>query len=112
MKDAFITWDLPSTREDGTVLTIDDLKHVEVYLSADLGANFGLVNTFPVKNVDGTPAPRELTIPQLEEGDWVLQFIVQDIGDRRGKPHNVPFVVRNGIIAPPGKVVNVQVTLS
>ena len=103
MKTALITWDLPTTRESGLPLDPADIQHVEVSLSADLGQNFGVLDTV-------APPTLELTVPDLEIGDWVTRLVVVDTAGRRSADFDVPFNVPDDTA--PGTVVNVNVALS
>lgn len=101
MKNVNISWELPTTRESGFPLDPADIQHVEVSLSADLGANFTVLN-----NV--APPTLDLTVPDLEIGDWIFRLVVVDTADRRSVNVDTPVNVPDET-APTG-VLNVQVT--
>ena len=101
MKNVNIAWDLPTTRESGLPLDVADIQHVEVFLSADLGATFTSINVI-------APPTLDVTVPDLDIGDWVFRLVVVDTSGRQSAnvdtPVNVPDETN------PGTVVNVQVT--
>ena len=83
MKDVRLTWELPVTRESGFPLNPADIAHVEVALSADGGANFGVL---------GTVAPgstQTFTQTELEIGTWFFRLVVVDVAGLRSQPVQV-----------------------
>lgn len=84
MANVRVTWRLPETRESGRPLEPGELQGVEIALSADGGANFGVLDIFP-------PNVTETTITELEDGEWQVRGIV--IGKKRSQP-----VVRSIVI--------------
>ena len=100
-KNVNVSWDLPTTRESGLPLDQADIQHVEVLLSADLGATFTSINNI-------VPPTTNITVPDLDIGDWVFRLIVVDTAGRQSvevdTPVNVPDETN------PSSVVNVQVT--
>lgn len=103
MKTALITWDLPTTRQSGLPLAITDIKHVEVLLSADLGATYGLLDAV-------APPVTQLSVPDLEVGEWRFRLVVVDTADRRSSNIDVTAIVPDE--SAPGTVTNVNITLS
>lgn len=104
MKNVTVTWDLPTTRESGLPLNADDIQFVEVLLSADLGANFVVVDQILPSTT------QEVFLPDQDVGDWIIRLIVVDSADRRSNTVDVPYNIAD--VTPPGIVLNVGITLS
>lgn len=110
-QNAHITFDLPTTRTDGTPpdhadgtpLAIEDILHTLVSVSADGGAHF----SEPSNQVD--PAVNEVDFSDLESGNWVVRFIVMPVYGDVGKAIDSPFTIKSS--APPNGVTNVHVEL-
>jgi hypothetical protein len=100
-KNVNVSWDLPTTRESGLPLDPADIQHVSVELSADLGTTFTPIN-------DIAPPATDITVPDLDIGDWIFRLIVVDTAGRLSvevdTPVNVPDETN------PSSVINVQVT--
>jgi hypothetical protein len=103
MKTALLTWTLPTTRVDNSPLPISEIKHVEIFISADLGNTYTLLNTV-------APSVTQLTVPDLEVGEWRFRNTVVDTLDRRSSNADVTTVVVSD--ANPSPVTNFEVTLS
>ena len=103
MKNATVSWDLPTTRESGFPLDPADIQGVEVSLSADGGASFSVLNTV-------APPETELLVPDLEIGDWAFRLVVVDTNGKRSADVDALFNVPDETA--PSAVVNPQVTLS
>ncbi len=106
MRDVRVTWDLPTTRDSGRPLPIDEIAGVDVALSADGGANFTLLATV---TPDGA---QELEQQQLEPGDYLFRLIVIDTDGKTSSDDGVqvPFSIPDD--SPPGEVTNVNVTVA
>jgi len=102
MKDAHISYDLPTTRESGLPLPAAEIAGVEISLSADAGANFVVVDTV-------VPPSMGLDITQLENGTWIARLIVIDTAGQRSMTVDQPFVSDDSA---PGIVTNVNVALT
>ena len=100
---ATVTWDLPTTRESGNPLDPATLAGTDVYLSADAGANFTLLNT--VDPVD----PQTLIIPDLVDGDYIVRLEVRDLDGRVSVAVDTPFLID---LSAPSGVTNVAVVLA
>lgn len=100
---ATVTWDLPTTRVSGNPLDPATLVGVDVYLSADLGANFTLLNT--VAPVD----PQMLVVPDLVDGDYIVRLEVRDLDGQVSVAVDTSFLI--DLSAPDG-VTNVVVSLA
>jgi hypothetical protein len=100
--NATVSWDLPTTRESGNPLPVEEIEATEVSLSADQGANFGVLN-----NV--LPPETSLLIPDLADGTWIVRLVVLDFNGRRSANVDTPFVVDS---SPPGPAVNPSVAVS
>lgn len=100
-KNVNVAWDLPTTRESGLPLEVDEILHVEVFLSADLGQTFT-----PINNIE--PPTTEITVPDLDVGDWIFRLVVVDVDGRRST--NVDVNVNVPDETAPGGVINVRVS--
>ncbi len=101
MRNVNIAWELPTTRESGFPLDPADIQHVEVSLSADLGANFILIDSL-------APPTLNLLFPDLEIGDWIWRLAVVDTANKRSADVDVPVSVPDE--TNPSSVVNVVVS--
>ena len=101
MKNVRISWDLPTTRESGFPLNVSEIAYVEVFLSADLGANFVSLNQVVPPTVD-------LFIPDVDVGEWIFRLVVVDTEDKQSVAVDTSVVVPDG--SNPSSVVNVVVT--
>lgn len=93
MANVRVQWSLPTTRESGRALDPTDIRHVRIEISADGGANFGLIGDF-------TPDVLETLVQDLDFGTWTFRGLVADTKGRVSQP-----VVRSVEIAdnsPPG----------
>lgn len=77
MANVRVTWTLPTVRKSGKPLNPADVKHVEVQMSADDGANYAQIGLVP-------PATLELTQTELEPGRWLFRARCVDTADRAG----------------------------
>lgn len=100
-KNVNVSWDLPTTRESGLPLDPADIQHVEVLLSADLGATFT-----PINNI--VPPDTDILVPDLDIGDWIFRLVVVDTAGRSSADVDTPVNVPDE--TNPSTVVNVQVT--
>ena len=103
MRNAIVSYDLPTTRQSGLPLDPADIAGVEVSLSADGGANFAVLDTV-------APPATSLEQTELEPGDYMFRLIVIDTNGRRGNPVDEPFAIPDDTA--PGEVTNVQVQVS
>lgn len=97
---ATITWSLPEEDEDGHPFPVDKVAFTLVALSADGGANFGVLDPVP-----GSAEPVTI-IPDLEDGDWVVRLSVRGTNGRVGAHVDTLFTIDSSI---PGAVQNVVV---
>ena len=103
MRNALVTWDLPTTRESGLPLDVADIASVEVELSGDGGANFASLDSV-------VPPAASLEQTELEPGDYIFRLTVVDMVGSGGQPVDAPFNIPDD--TPPGSVTNVNVTVS
>ena len=99
-KDVNVAWDLPTTRQGGGDLPLDEIAETRVGLSADGGANFT-----PLAPVPPT-AVQEVNVPELEVGDWHFQMIVVDTLGQPSPPANHIETVADD--SPPNPVENIR----
>ena len=98
MANVRLTYNLPVARVDGKALPLSEIKHVEVFISADGGANFGKLR-------DVLPPATEYVQTELEAGLWVFRLIVVDTLDQRSAAVDVSVTI---VPALPNPVSNVQ----
>jgi hypothetical protein len=100
--NATVSWDLPTTRESGKPLPVEQIEATEVSVSADQGANFSVLN-----NV--LPPETSLLMPDLTDGTWIVRLVVLDMNGRRSSNVDTPFVVDS---SPPGPAENPAVAVT
>ena len=102
MRDVNISWVLPTTRESGFDLDPADIAEVEISISADLGANWTVLNTV-------APPTLELLSPDMEVGDWMFEGVVIDVDGRRSP--SVSASVNIPDESPPGSLTTLSAVL-
>jgi hypothetical protein len=103
MKNVTISWVLPTTRQEGGPLPVDEIQHATIELSADGGANFSPIGQF---------APDVLSTPvnDLPVSDqYVVRGWVTDTVGQNGNQVSVPFAIADD--SPPGDL-SIEVTLT
>lgn len=96
------TWALPTTRQQGGPLPIEEIQRTLVEMSADGGANFvDLVNVGPTD-------AQQFFIPDLEQGAYVFRFTVFDTAGQAGTVHTERVEVADD--SPPGPITNVTIS--
>lgn len=79
MSNARLTWTWPTNRVLGEALPLAQIKHNEIRMSADGGANFsGLAQVPPVA---GEPTAEHL-VADLAPGTYIFQGVIFDTEDR------------------------------
>lgn len=96
MADVTVTWVLPTTRESGRPLKIEDIDRVVLELSADGGANFGAVDEFP-------SSVTETVLVEMEPGEWFVRGYVRDTKGRKSQPVTRSIVIEDP--SPPSALV-------
>lgn len=74
-----LNWALPTTRESGKPLALADIQHVVVDVSADGGASWALIGTFP-------PSVLSTQLTDLDFGTWQFRGVVVDTKGRPSQP--------------------------
>lgn len=69
-----VKWTLPAPRPFGAAIV-----GARIEISADGGANYGVLDTFP-------PAVSETVVQDLEPGDWFFRGVAIDEAGRESKP--------------------------
>lgn len=103
MKNVTVTWDLPTELTDGVVLNIENIRHVQVDMSADAGENWSELDII-LPN-----AEQKVFIPELEKGDWSVALTVVLMDGRKSAQAVATFNVPSD--APPNEVSNIDITL-
>jgi hypothetical protein len=104
MKNATLSWNLPTERESGGPLPTSQIEATEISMSADLGANFAVLDLVLPTDT------QELLVPDLASGDWIFRLVVIDTDSRRSANVDHPFNIADE--TPPQVVTNVAVVLS
>ena len=98
--NVILSWALPTTRESGKPLAVEDIQHVNVEVSANDGVDWALVGTFP-------PDVLSTQITDLDFGTWRFRGIVVDNKGRASAP--LEAVLVNEDTSPPSALVNLAV---
>jgi hypothetical protein len=75
MSKVVVAWVLPTTRESGRPLAVDDIDRVEIEVSADMGANFSPLGSYPISILS-----TEMT--EIDPGEWMFRGRVFDKAQR------------------------------
>lgn len=92
-----LTWALPTTRESGKPLAVTDIQYVAVEVSADAGASWALIGTFP-------PDVLATAVTDLDFGTWNFRGTVVDTKGRASAP--LTAVLVNEDTSPPAALVS------
>lgn len=104
MKTATLNWTLPTTRTSGGALDVSEIARVDIYMSADAGANFVLAgNRVPTE-------AQEFIVSDLDVGTYTFRVVVVDTSDRPSLPSDVDAIVPDE--SPPSQVADLTVTLA
>jgi hypothetical protein len=103
-KNVTVTWKLPTSRQKGGPLPVDEIDHTLVELSADGGANFVNLQQIP------PTALQEVMVPDVEQGEWHFRITVIDTLGQLGAPHIE--IVEVADDSPPDVVTDVTSTQS
>jgi hypothetical protein len=98
-----VTWDLPTTRADGSALPVEEILHTRVEIAIAIADP---VFSFSGEVLSG--AVQEFPIADVDTGDWIVRLTVVDTGNREATPVDTPF---NIPVSNPGGVTNVLVLL-
>jgi hypothetical protein len=101
MATATLNWTLPTTRDNGVSLTIDEIKHVAVSMSADGGSTFG-PESFVLPN-----EPQTFVVSNLVVGEYLFRVVVEDTAGRRSFPAEVV----GNVLAPPAAIADLTVSI-
>lgn len=104
MKSVTLTWDLPTTREQGGPLPPTEIDKVQVQASADGGTNW--VNAGDVLPTD----PQTFTMSDLDIGTWMFRVIVIDTNAVPSQPADITVNVADD--SPPNPVNNLSASVS
>ena len=97
-----VNWTLPTTRESGQPLTAAQIKHVLIELSADKGANYVPIGTFP-------PTVLTTDIQDVDFGEWTVRGRVVDVDDRVSQPVMASITIADQ--TPPGALLTLTLAL-
>lgn len=79
MSNLRIGWTLPTLRESGKPLKVEDIDHVRIEISADGGQNYALVGDFQ-------PSVLETVVQDVDFGTWTVRGVVEDTKGRLSNP--------------------------
>lgn len=102
MANMRINWTLPTTRESGKPLAVADISHVLVEISADNGANFAQVGTFP-------PTTLTTDVQDVDFGSWTVRGRVVDKSNRVSQAVTASIVIADE--TPPGALPTLNLAL-
>lgn len=88
MADVKVLWELPTTRDSGRPLKVEDIDYVRLEMSADEGVNFVTIDVF-------APDVLETIVPELEIGTWVFRGTVVDKKARESDPVVASIVIED-----------------
>ena len=98
-----LSWDLPTQREDGTELTAQEIKHI------DIEAKRGGVGAYSlVASLQGAQKARQFT--DLALGTWYFRVSVYDTDEQHDS--NPPEVLAQNGLAAPLSVTNLTAVVS
>jgi len=103
MANVTLSWQLPTTRQQGGPLLESEISTVRVEMSADGGVNYGTLQD--IRPTD----PQTVTAPDLEFGTWHFRIAVYDQNNQRGEYHVESVDVADD--TPPAAVTSVTVTI-
>lgn len=95
-----LSWALPTTRESGKPLAVEDIQRVVVEVSANGGADWALVGTF-------APDVLSTQVTDLDFGTWLFRGIVVDNKGRSSAP--LEAVLVNEDTSPPSALLTLEV---
>lgn len=95
-----LSWALPTTRESGKPLAVEDIQSVVVEVSANDGADWALVGSFP-------PNVLSTEVTDLDFGTWLFRGIVVDTKGRPSAP--LQAVLVNEDTSPPSALLTLEV---
>lgn len=94
-----LRWALPTTRASGKPLAAADIQHVAIEVSADNGANYSLLGTFP-------PDVLSTQLTDLDFGLWAFRGVVFDTKGRTSAPLEAFLAIED--TSPPSALVTLE----
>lgn len=95
-KNVRVTWTHPTVRESGRPIRPEDIAGFELSVSADGGANYGVLDTYP-------RATLETVVNELEPGTWFFQGVWIDTNGGRSIKVTASIVIAEDVdTTPPG----------
>ena len=101
---ATVTWKLPTARQQGGPLPIEDILNTQVSISGDAGTNFAVFATLL------PDAEQKAVISDLDPGEYVIRIVTTDKLNQPGAETDLPGVVDDR--SPPAAVTDAVVTIS
>lgn len=94
-----LQWALPVTRESGKPLAVSDIQGVVIEVSANDGADWALLGTFP-------PSVLSTQVTDLDFGTWLFRGVVVDTKGRASAPLTATLV--NEDTTPPSVLLTLE----
>lgn len=104
MADIEITWDLPTERQSGGPLDLNDIDYTAVEISADGGTNYTEIDRVP------RASDQRFVQTEVEAGTWLFRLAVYDTAGERGAAHVESVDIADE--TPPAAVMNVTVNIT
>lgn len=93
MANLRIQWVLPTVRQSGLPLPVEEIANVRIDLSADGGQSYGEIGVY-------APNILETIVQDLEPGEWFVRGTVVDVQNRQSTPVSSSIVIADD--SPPG----------
>jgi hypothetical protein len=104
MKNADISWVLPTTRTSGGPLDPLEIDRVELAISGDGGSNYSIFHTSSVSD------PTSTTLTDIDPGSYLIRGVVIDVNGISSAGRVVAFDVADE--SPPEALTELTVSLS
>jgi hypothetical protein len=105
MANVRVKWVLPTTRESGKPLAVEDISHVRIEVSADGGSTYVLIDDFGADVL-------ETLVQDLDFGVWKFRGLVADADGRVSQPvFGTIDIVPQVDDTPPGALLELTLTL-
>ncbi len=104
MNNALVKWTLPTTRQGGGALPVEDIDTTQVSVSGDAGGNFALFANVP------PTGPQQAVLSDMDPGDYIFRIVVVDDAGQPGTATHLAGTVADD--SAPGAVTGATVTFS
>lgn len=104
MSDATVTWTLPTERENGRPLPIEEIAGTDVSFRV-----VGAPDFTPIPPGITPDVEQKVTVTDMDPGDWEFRCVVFDIKGNPSTPEDRPAAIP---FSPPNPVANMVVTVT